>query len=286
MIENTRNYRIPPAEWRVVDDKAYPVHLGLSIDEALVELAAISGSSDNKLNVIRFYQFAPPCVVLGLHQDPGDIHMEYISSRQLQVGRRITGGGAIIMGVPDEDSQVGISIIYQHDDGFPLKLGSRYALLASPIVHALRSIGIDARYQSNSDITVGGKKIAGQAIFSTGTFTFMHSTVNITYDLPTMLGVMGKVIEPSILLKMHQSFTTLVDLLGNPNKGEILKSLKGAIVDAMKEEWKAKIHVEPLKRAEMQLARRMEREKHSNPAYIFNREGTGMGSCFTREDEI
>ena len=58
------DHEFPHSEWRLIDDGAHPVHLGLAIDEML----ANSLDSDDNVptrNTIRFYQFAPPCVVLG-----------------------------------------------------------------------------------------------------------------------------------------------------------------------------------------------------------------------------
>ena len=93
------DYDFKQGNWRLIDDKAYPVQMGLAIDEMLFN--KVDSQDYAGPNIIRFYQFSPPSVVLGNHQDIAELDLEYIKYRSLQVGRRITGGGTIIMGVPD-----------------------------------------------------------------------------------------------------------------------------------------------------------------------------------------
>ncbi|MEX2684582.1 MAG: biotin/lipoate A/B protein ligase family protein [Candidatus Sigynarchaeota archaeon] len=267
-------FTFPASEWRLIDDDAYPVQLGLAIDEALLDFMEEGGRA--RPNTVRFYQFAPPSVVIGCNQDIREINMPFIRSSGLQLGRRITGGGAIIMGVPRVDSQLGISIIFRNTPDFPAKLGGRYAALSRPIVAALRLLGLPVDYQANSDITLHGRKIAGQAMLTTANMTFMHSTITIEYDLETMLRVAGMTPDPSTLATFSRKFTTIKEHV----PGITLKQLKTALKVGLEREFHATLAAQPIDDQEMRRARKLLVEKHSTDAYILDIDGTSMGSCF------
>nr|MDO8084269.1 biotin/lipoate A/B protein ligase family protein [Candidatus Sigynarchaeum springense] len=266
-------FSFPASEWRLIDDGAYPVQLGLAIDEALLDRME---AGEGRANAVRFYQFSPPSVVIGCNQDIREIDLPFIRSSGLQLGRRITGGGSIIMGVPRVDSQLGISILFKNTPDFPAKLGGRYAALSRPIVAALRQLGLPVEYQANSDITLQGRKIAGQAMLVTANITFMHSTITIDYDLGTMLRVMKKKTDPETLAIFSAKFTTIKEHLFNIS----MEQLKIALRAGLEREFNARLREQPIDDDEIRLARKLSGEKHSTDAYILDSDGTSMGSCF------
>jgi lipoate-protein ligase A len=273
-MEEHERFTFPASEWRLIDDGAYPVQLSLAIDEMLLERMENEGTWMH--DTIRFYQFAPPSVVVGCHQDIGEIDVGFIRSRGLQLGRRITGGGAIIMGVPRADSQLGISVLFRNTSGSPSKLGGRYEALSRPIISALRQLGLPVEYQSNSDITLHGRKITGQAMLTTTNVTFMHSTITIEYDLGTMLRVVKKPIDDETLSSLSARYTTIKEHL----PGITMKQLKSALRAGFQKEFNARLREQPIGEDEIRHARKLLEEKHSTDAYILDSDGTSMGSCF------
>jgi hypothetical protein len=267
-------YVFPREQWRLIDDGAYPVQLGLAIDDVLFEAMDVP---DCQLpNTVRLYQFAPPAVVVGCNQDINEIDMAYIRQEGLQVGRRITGGGTIIMGVPCVDAQLGVSILVKHVPGFPAKLGTRYAILTHAIVHALGLLGIHARYQPNSNIIVDGRKITGQAACTTANLTFLHSTITFDYDLPVMMRVAGLEPTPDAIEANSAKFTTIRERI----PGITVTRAKQALVAAIKSCYNAIVMEEPLSPDELDRARDLVREKHGVADYILASDGPKMGNCF------
>ncbi|MBN2153455.1 MAG: lipoate--protein ligase family protein [Candidatus Lokiarchaeota archaeon] len=268
------SFTFPAGRWRLIEDGAYPVQLGLAIDEALLD--GMTDGGKGRPNTVRFYQFAPPSVVVGCNQDIREVDLPFIKSSGLQLGRRITGGGAIIMGVPRDDSQLGISIICVNEPDFPAKLGGRYAALSLPIVAALRQVGLPVEYQANSDITLHGRKIAGQAMLTTANITFMHSTITIDYDLATMLRVAGKTSDPATIAAFSENYTTIREHVPEIT----MERLKAALKTGLEREFHATLAARPIDDQEMLRARRLLVEKHSTDAYILDMDGASMGSCF------
>jgi lipoate-protein ligase A len=267
-------FSFPSSDWRLIDDDAYPVQLGLAIDEMLLE--QFEDVNEKPLNTIRFYQFSPPAVVVGCNQDIREIDMNFIASSGLQLGRRITGGGAIIMGMPSVESQLGVSIVFRNTKDFPVKLGARYAVLSRPIVAALKRLGLPVEYQQNSDITLGGKKIAGQAMLSTTSTIFMHSTITIEYDLPTMLQVARITASTEKVDGFSKKYTTINEHVPRAT----LVMVKAALRAGFEGEYGASLLEEPLTTNELDRSTVLRTEKHSTKEYLLDMDGTKMGSCF------
>lgn len=277
-------YDFKQANWRLIDDKAYKVQMGLAIDEMLFNKVGAAGYTGP--NILRFYQFSPPAVVLGNHQDAAELDLEYIKYKNLQLGRRITGGGAIIMGVPDMQSQLGVSIIVKNPPGFPSRLGKKFAILSQSIVGGLKLLGLPVQYNSeNTDITILGKKICGQAIHVTSNVTFFHSSILLDYDLDVMLGVVGKSKEPGAKERYKNAFGTVMNGLSKlhfpvTDKAGIMREIKQRLRLGCQLAFKAVLVDQPLAPDELSLANKLFKEKHSTEEYIYNLPGTEYGSCF------
>ncbi len=92
--------------WRYIENDSVPASLGLATDEYLVD-ALIPAHSDYN-HVLRLYTYRDHCVVLGRFQDAeSEVNLPECKRLGVEVNRRITGGGTIIM----SRSQLGVAII-------------------------------------------------------------------------------------------------------------------------------------------------------------------------------
>ncbi|MHA1368312.1 MAG: lipoate--protein ligase family protein [Promethearchaeota archaeon] len=280
---NPSRFRFPAQRWRFINDRAYPVHLGLAIDEMLCE--KVEDPNYSGPNIIRFYQFSTPCVVIGTHQDVNELDLEFIKQAKLALGRRITGGGAILMGVPDVNSQLGVSIIIKNRPDFPEKLGTKYFILSQPILNGLRMLGLPVQYQKNSDITLNGKKITGQAIYSSRDVTFFHSTITLDFAPEIMLGVMGIDSSAKNIGKIKNDYTTIQDGMNifHPGQGKVkIDDIRLKLRLGFQISFNAVLIDEALTNGELRAAEKLRDEKHATKEYIYDLAGTNMGSCFIK----
>lgn len=111
-----------------------------------------------------------PSIIIGKHQNTiEEINTEYVEKKQIKVVRRLSGGGAVYHDL----GNLNFSFITK-DDG---KSFSNYQKFLNPVIKALHQMGVQAELQGRNDMLVEGKKINGNAQFSTGGKIFTHGTL-------------------------------------------------------------------------------------------------------------
>ncbi|MEM3564109.1 MAG: biotin/lipoate A/B protein ligase family protein [Candidatus Freyarchaeota archaeon] len=271
-------------EWRVIRDKAYPAPRGLALDEALLK----SVEERKSPNVLRFYFFSRPSVVIGHSQDISDINLEFIERRNMSFTRRMTGGGAIIMGCPEWHSQVGITLIISDDGTYPSKISQKFELLNKGVLLGLKSLNINADYcHETTDITVKGKKIAGSGIHSTYSTFLFHSTILVDYDIHTMLRVINfpeEKINDALLKKMENGYTTIRKELGQKCVGPLYveNTIENNIIQAYAQCLNTKFTQSNYTEDEIIMADKLEAEKYGNKEWVHLKGAQGMGACFLK----
>lgn len=166
--------------WRVVYTGSRPHYENIALDRIMLDLR-----SEGKIpNTIRFLKFDPECVLIGFHQAiEQEVRLEYTQREGIQVGRRITGGGAIYF----DRSQIGWEVI-----GSTADLGvSSYEELTKKIcqgvARGLRKLGIPAEFRPRNDIEVEGRKISGTGGVFEGNSFLYQGTILMDFSVERML---------------------------------------------------------------------------------------------------
>jgi lipoate-protein ligase A len=167
--------------WRLLDTPPMSAAENMAMDEALLELKGAGRTP----NTIRFLQFSPRCVLVGFHQAISEeIREGFCSENNIQINRRITGGGAILF----DESQLGWEVICDKSF-FGLRIPTQrlFRDLCEPVVRALKRFGLDAQFRPRNDIEIRGRKISGTGGTDTdGAFLF-QGTMLTDFDVDTML---------------------------------------------------------------------------------------------------
>lgn len=143
--------------------------INLAIEEyALTEL-------DINETYLVFYSMKPT-VIVGKNQNTvEEINMKYIGEQDVNVTRRLSGGGAVY----NDDGDLSFSFITKDDgDSF-----HNYKKFTEPVVRALHQMGVNAELLGRNDLLVDGKKISGNAQFSTRGRMFSHGTLLFDVNL-------------------------------------------------------------------------------------------------------
>ncbi|GAA0352890.1 lipoate--protein ligase [Bacillus horti] len=112
-----------------------------------------------------------PSIIIGRNQNTiEEINTEYVNQNGIHVVRRLSGGGAVY----HDHGNLNFSFITK-DDGESF---SNFKKFTEPVVAALAKLGVTAELKGRNDIIAGdGRKISGNAQFSTRGRMFSHGTL-------------------------------------------------------------------------------------------------------------
>ncbi|MGG3471140.1 lipoate--protein ligase [Neobacillus pocheonensis] len=111
-----------------------------------------------------------PSIIIGKNQNTiEEINTEYVESRGIHVVRRLSGGGAVYHDL----GNLNFSFITK-DDGESFH---NFRKFTEPVIKALQKLGVNAELSGRNDIEVEGRKISGNAQFSTKGRMFSHGTL-------------------------------------------------------------------------------------------------------------
>ena len=166
---------------------------------------------DASTDYLLFY-INKPSIIIGRNQNTlEEINQEYIYANNIEVVRRISGGGAVYHDL----GNLNFSFITNHDG----KSISNFKKFTAPVIRVLNNMGVTAELKGRNDILVDEKKISGTAQFSTGKRMISHGTLLFDTDM----GEVSKALQvkmSKIQSKGHKSVRSRV-----ANISEFLKTL-------------------------------------------------------------
>lgn len=111
-----------------------------------------------------------PSIIIGKNQNSvEEINTKYVEDNGIHVVRRLSGGGAVY----HDHGNLNFSFITK-DDGESFH---NFKKFTAPVVEALKSLGVEAEMSGRNDILAEGRKISGNAQFSTRGRMFSHGTL-------------------------------------------------------------------------------------------------------------
>ncbi len=252
--------------WRLICDDGCGAADGLATDEALMHEHR-RGAEPASEATLRLYAYRSHCALVGRFQSLDDeIDLDVARARDIQVGRRPTGGGAIIMG----DGQLGVAVVTRAPAATaPRQLLERYA---RGVIAGLARVGIDARFRGKNDLQVDGRKIAGLGLHvDDGGALLFHASVLADLDVALMLDVLripGAKVSDKGIARVEERVTTVSRLLGRPVSAHDLRDdIAAGFAAALG------VELEPGACSADELARRDElvRERYANDEWTLQR---------------
>jgi lipoate---protein ligase len=170
--------------WQLLRDGPMSPNMHMALDEVLTREVG----AGRREPTVRIWEWASNAVVIGCFQSVrNEVDMDGARRHDVQVVRRITGGGAMFI-------EPGNTITYSVYAPLTLVTGlsfvESYAFLDAWVVDALQSLGVNAWYQPINDITSSGGKIGGAAQTRRGGAVLHHVTMAYDIDSAKMLDVL------------------------------------------------------------------------------------------------
>ncbi|RKQ31298.1 lipoate--protein ligase [Oceanobacillus halophilus] len=143
--------------------------VNLAIEEYILE------NFGEKDTYLLFY-INKPSIIIGRNQNTiEEINTDYVDEKGIKVVRRLSGGGAVY----HDEQNLNFSFITK-DDGESFQ---NFAKFLQPITKVLNKLGVPAELQGRNDVAVEGRKISGNAMFSTKGRMFSHGTLMLDSEL-------------------------------------------------------------------------------------------------------
>lgn len=184
-----------------------------------IEEYALNTMDVEKDSFLLFY-INQPSIIIGRNQNTiEEINTEFVEQNGIIPVRRLSGGGAVYHDL----GNLNFSFLTK-DDGDSFR---NFKKFTQPVVDALKNMGVDAELSGRNDILAEGKKISGNAQFSTKGRMFSHGTLMFDTEIDAVvsaLKVKKDKIESKGIKSIRSRVTNIVDLLDKPMTIEDFRS--------------------------------------------------------------
>lgn len=124
-----------------------------------------------------------PSIIIGKNQNTiEEINTNYVEDHGIHVVRRLSGGGAVYHDL----GNLNFSFITK-DDGESFH---NFKKFTEPVIAALRKIHVPAELSGRNDILVNGRKVSGNAQFSTKGRMFSHGTLMFDSEIENVVSAL------------------------------------------------------------------------------------------------
>lgn len=144
-------------------------HFNLALEEYVLNYL------DPKEDYVILWQ-NEPSVIIGRNQNTvEEINAKYIKDNDINVVRRLSGGGAVYHDLGNLNFTF---IVSSSKDSV-----SNFKKFTEPVINALGRLGVNAEFSGRNDITIEGKKFSGNAQYYSKNRLLHHGTILFNSDL-------------------------------------------------------------------------------------------------------
>jgi lipoate-protein ligase A len=214
-------------QWRYLDTGLRSAAQNIALNRVILE----SHQQGESPHTLRFLQFQPSALI-GFHQSVAqELRVEYCKEHDIQIQRRITGGGAIYF----DPSHLGWELYLSRKIIGVASMEQIAARICGAAVHALRSLGVPANFRPRNDIEVEGRKISGTGGVFAGDSFLYQGTLLLQLDLERMLSVLrvhAEKLSSKSIESMAQRVVSVQEVLGSlPDAQQFRSAIAAAFSD-------------------------------------------------------
>lgn len=172
-------------------------------------------------NTYLLFYINEPSIIIGKNQNTvEEINADYVEENGIHVVRRLSGGGAVYHDL----GNLNFSFLTKDDgDSF-----HNFKKFTDPVVKALQKLGVPAELSGRNDILANGRKISGNAQFSTKGRMFSHGTLLFDSEIEhvvSALNVKKEKIESKGIKSIRSRVANIREFLNEPLSMEQFKEM-------------------------------------------------------------
>lgn len=244
--------------FRMIPFEYFNAYTNMALDEAIME----SVRKGHSLPTIRFYGWLPSAVSIGIFQGiKNEVHLEETKKANVDVVRRLTGGGAVYH---DTFGEVTYSLIAPLEL-FPANIIESYRVICNDIIDTLDKLGINAEFSPINDILVNGQKISGNAQTRRNGILLQHGTILYSVDVTKMftyLNVSDQKVSDKLIKSVQKRVTSVAD-----QSSITVDDLKKALISGFKRNRDVKF--DDYSEIEKSRAKELVKERFGNDLWTF-----------------
>lgn len=211
---------------RIIDSGLRSARANLSLTEALTR-GRRAGTTPDSFRLQHF----PRSAIVGRHQILSrEVDLAWCAANGIATARRMTGGGAIVMG----PGLLGWELILSRTL-VPDGLAETSAKLCGAIAAGLSRFGIEAAYRPRNDIEVGGRKVSGTGGYFEGQVLVFQGTVLVDLDIGFMTSALNLPIRKLGKRGLDAFAERVCDLKGLLGTAPAMRAVEEALAEAVGE---------------------------------------------------
>lgn len=188
--------------------------INLAIEEYLLK------NMDVEKDPFLLFYINEPSIIIGKNQNTAEeINTDYVDSNGIHVVRRLSGGGAVYHDL----GNLNYSFITV-DDGESFR---NFRKFTEPVVKALNELGVNAELSGRNDLMAEGRKVSGNAQFSTRGRMYSHGTLMFDTNVDEVvsaLKVSKEKIESKGIKSIRSRVANISEFLQEPMTVEEFRS--------------------------------------------------------------
>ncbi len=248
--------------WRLLKPKVGDAFMNMAIDEAIMRARI----EDRVPNTLRFYRWKPSAVSIGRFQNlTNEVHLEDCRVHNVDIVRRITGGGAVYH---DSDGEITYSVIARTTDlgCADLDMLSAYQKICSGLNEAVKVLGAKAEFRPPDpkrcpNLTIRGRKFSGNAQSCKKGVLLQHGTFLLDIDHEKMFTFLkvpwAKTLDDVLEVSKRKLTSARQELKSQFTTEEVYQ----ALVKGFEKVLKVRLMEKELTDYENKLAERLQKER-------------------------
>lgn len=211
---------------------------------------------------LLFYVNEPSIIICRNQNTIEEINADYVRDNGLHVVRRVSGGGAVY----HDHGNLNFSFITRYDRSF----FHNFRKFTEPVISALQTLGVDAELTGRNDILAGGRKISGNAQYTSGKRMLSHGTLLLNSRLESVvaaLNVQTDKIASKGLKSVRSRVANIAEFLETPLS---MADFKARLVEAIFDPFGG-VREHPLTEADWRAVQAMARDKYGTWEWNYGR---------------